>query len=29
MERQWGNDNLNGVAWKASAIHDKDGSVKH
>ena len=27
MERKWGNDNLNGVAWKASAIHDKDGSV--
>jgi cell migration-inducing and hyaluronan-binding protein len=26
MERKWGNDNLNGVAWKASAIHDKDGS---
>src|SRR5262249_45603611 len=21
------NDNLNGVAWKAAAIHDKDGSV--
>src|SRR6187431_217595 len=27
MERKWGNDNLNGVAWKAAAIHDKDGSV--
>jgi cell migration-inducing and hyaluronan-binding protein len=27
MERKWGNDNLNGVAWKASVIHDKDGSV--
>jgi hypothetical protein len=27
MERKWGNDNLSGVAWKASAIHDKDGSV--
>ncbi|MDQ2640552.1 MAG: G8 domain-containing protein [Pseudomonadota bacterium] len=27
MERKWGNDNLNGVAWKTSAIHDKDGSV--
>jgi cell migration-inducing and hyaluronan-binding protein len=27
MERKWGNDNLNGVAWKASAIHDRDGSV--
>jgi cell migration-inducing and hyaluronan-binding protein len=27
MERKWGNDNLGGVAWKASAIHDKDGSV--
>ncbi len=27
MERKWGNDNLNGVAWKASAIHDLDGSV--
>jgi cell migration-inducing and hyaluronan-binding protein len=27
MEHKWGNDNLNGVAWKASAIHDKDGSV--
>src|SRR5690606_2844882 len=27
MERKWGNDNLNGVAWKASAFHDKDGSV--
>jgi len=27
MERRWGNDNLNGVAWKAAAIHDKDGSV--
>ncbi|HEX2616287.1 MAG TPA: G8 domain-containing protein, partial [Flavobacteriales bacterium] len=27
MERKWGNDNLTGVAWKASAIHDKDGSV--
>jgi cell migration-inducing and hyaluronan-binding protein len=27
MERKWGNDNLNGVAWKAAAIHDLDGSV--
>ena len=27
MERKWANDNLNGVAWKAAAIHDKDGSV--
>jgi hypothetical protein len=27
MEKKWGNDNLNGVAWKAAAIHDKDGSV--
>src|SRR5215207_2006108 len=27
MERKWGNDNLGGVAWKAAAIHDKDGSV--
>jgi hypothetical protein len=27
MERKWGNDNLNGVAWKTSVIHDKDGSV--
>ena len=27
MERKWGNDNLNGVAWKTAAIHDKDGSV--
>src|SRR5215469_15642980 len=27
MERKWGNDNLNGVAWKAAVIHDKDGSV--
>jgi cell migration-inducing and hyaluronan-binding protein len=27
MERKWGNDNLNGVAWKAAAFHDKDGSV--
>jgi cell migration-inducing and hyaluronan-binding protein len=27
MERKWGNDNLGGVAWKASAIHDLDGSV--
>jgi cell migration-inducing and hyaluronan-binding protein len=27
MERKWGNDNLNGVAWKAAAIHDRDGSV--
>ncbi len=27
MERKWGNDNLNAVAWKAAAIHDKDGSV--
>jgi cell migration-inducing and hyaluronan-binding protein len=27
MVRKWGNDNLNGVAWKAAAIHDKDGSV--
>jgi hypothetical protein len=27
MERKWGNDNLNGVAWKAAAIHDNDGSV--
>src|SRR5690606_27099489 len=27
MQRKWGNDNLNGVAWKASAIHDLDGSV--
>jgi cell migration-inducing and hyaluronan-binding protein len=27
MERKWGNDNLNGVAWKAAAIHDEDGSV--
>ncbi|HEY4211181.1 MAG TPA: hypothetical protein VGM84_06855, partial [Steroidobacteraceae bacterium] len=27
MERKWGNDNLNSVAWKAAAIHDKDGSV--
>jgi cell migration-inducing and hyaluronan-binding protein len=27
MEPKWGNDNLNGVAWKAAAIHDKDGSV--
>jgi hypothetical protein len=27
MERKWGNDNLSGVAWKAAAIHDKDGSV--
>ena len=27
MERKWGNDNLNGSAWKAAAIHDKDGSV--
>jgi hypothetical protein len=27
MEKKWGNDNLNGVAWKASAIHDLDGSV--
>src|SRR5262249_24382259 len=27
MERKWGNDNLKGVAWKAAAIHDKDGSV--
>src|SRR4026209_1397147 len=27
MERKWGNDNLNGIAWKAAAIHDKDGSV--
>jgi hypothetical protein len=27
MERKWGNDNLNGVAWKAAVFHDKDGSV--
>ena len=27
MERRWGNDNLNGVAWKAAVFHDKDGSV--
>ena len=27
MERKWGNDNLNGAAWKVAAIHDKDGSV--
>jgi cell migration-inducing and hyaluronan-binding protein len=27
MERKWGNDNLNGAAWKAAAIHDLDGSV--
>ncbi len=27
MERKWGNDNLGGVAWKAAAFHDKDGSV--
>src|SRR5690606_3562952 len=27
MERKWGNDNGNGVAWKTAAIHDKDGSV--
>ena len=27
MERKWGNDNRNGVAWKAAAIRDKDGSV--
>jgi cell migration-inducing and hyaluronan-binding protein len=27
MEKKWGNDNLNGVAWKAAAIHDLDGSV--
>jgi len=27
MEKKWGNDNLNGVAWKAAAIHDRDGSV--
>ena len=27
MERKWGTDNLNGVAWKAAAIHDLDGSV--
>ena len=27
MEQKWGNDNLNGVAWKAAAIHDLDGSV--
>ncbi len=27
MERKWGTDNLNGVAWKAAAFHDKDGSV--
>jgi cell migration-inducing and hyaluronan-binding protein len=27
MERKWANDNLNGVAWKAAAIHDLDGSV--
>jgi hypothetical protein len=27
MERKWGNDNLNGSAWKAAAFHDKDGSV--
>ena len=27
MERKWGNDNGNGVAWKTAVIHDKDGSV--
>src|SRR4029077_3755454 len=27
MERKWANDNLGGVAWKAAAIHDLDGSV--
>jgi cell migration-inducing and hyaluronan-binding protein len=27
MEKKWGNDNLSGVAWKAAAFHDKDGSV--
>jgi hypothetical protein len=27
MERKWGNDNLGGVAWRTSVIHDKDGSV--
>src|SRR6185295_6766067 len=27
MERKWGNDKLNGVACKAVAINDKDGSV--
>ena len=27
MERKWGNDNGTAVAWKAAAIHDKDGSV--
>ncbi len=31
ISRRWsasgGNDNLGGVAWKAAAIHDKDGSV--
>jgi len=26
-EFRWGNDHLGGVAWRTSAIHDKDGSV--
>jgi cell migration-inducing and hyaluronan-binding protein len=27
MVREWGNDNLGGVAWATAAFHDKDGSV--
>jgi len=27
MERKWGKRQSEGVAWKAAAIHDKDGSV--
>ena len=27
MERKWGNDNVNGVAWKTAVFHDKDGSL--
>jgi cell migration-inducing and hyaluronan-binding protein len=27
MVREWGNDNLGGVAWATAAFHDRDGSV--